>query len=253
MAARARRDVGRIVAQNVWSKSTPGTCAQPCTQSLAFLVPLRFLLYTQISLTSERPAGTSGPSMVVQLLFCWWLAISARSALPHPTRSSAIACLRVRGSAETWLTAKAHPVPRPHAGLSSRARKARRTAGIRDRRGYSPSVRLKGAGRWEDVCAGIDESLRTEGTSVDTPMLARTAGIAGAGTPAGADADSSVLVLMADGLVERDGSEAKFELSSEAKTRAIRKLKSGGYAACALEFHAFPSLDPPAICACSEC
>eukprot|EP00965_Chrysotila_dentata_P064831 2148933-Pleurochrysis_carterae.AAC.5 len=28
-------------------------------------------------------------------------------------RSSAMACLRVRGSAETWFTALAHPVPHP--------------------------------------------------------------------------------------------------------------------------------------------
>eukprot|EP00965_Chrysotila_dentata_P115281 3810727-Pleurochrysis_carterae.AAC.1 len=63
--------------------------------------------------TSDRPAGTCERSIVVQLPFDAWLAISARSAVPHPTRSSAIACLRVRGSVETLLTAKAQPVPRP--------------------------------------------------------------------------------------------------------------------------------------------
>eukprot|EP00965_Chrysotila_dentata_P146024 4823823-Pleurochrysis_carterae.AAC.1 len=39
IAASARRDVGRRVAQKVWSKSTSHTWAQPCTQSLAFSAP----------------------------------------------------------------------------------------------------------------------------------------------------------------------------------------------------------------------
>eukprot|EP00965_Chrysotila_dentata_P097181 3211766-Pleurochrysis_carterae.AAC.1 len=73
--------------------------------------------------------------MSVQLPFLAWLSISERSALPQPTRSSAIACLRVRGSVDTLLTAKAQPVPRPHAGLSARARVRRRAEGWRDRRG----------------------------------------------------------------------------------------------------------------------
>eukprot|EP00965_Chrysotila_dentata_P155353 5132472-Pleurochrysis_carterae.AAC.1 len=34
----------------------------------------------------------------------------------------------------------------------------------------------------------------------------------------------------------------------EPKTRATRKLKSGGYAECNLEFHPALVLDPPAIC-----
>eukprot|EP00965_Chrysotila_dentata_P035504 1181657-Pleurochrysis_carterae.AAC.2 len=62
-----------------------------------------------------------------------------------------------------------------------------------------------------------------------------------------------MLLLMVGRLVERDVSEAMFELESEAKTRAMRKLKSGGYAVCAPEFQVFPSLDPPAMCVCSEC
>eukprot|EP00965_Chrysotila_dentata_P205519 6183001-Pleurochrysis_carterae.AAC.1 len=55
MAARARREVGRIVAQNVWSKSIPGTCAQPCTQSLAFIVP--FLSFVNANKADERATG----------------------------------------------------------------------------------------------------------------------------------------------------------------------------------------------------
>eukprot|EP00965_Chrysotila_dentata_P060060 1992122-Pleurochrysis_carterae.AAC.6 len=50
--------------------------------------------------------------MAVQLPLAAWLAISARSAPPRPTRSSAMACLRVRGSVETLLIANAQLVPR---------------------------------------------------------------------------------------------------------------------------------------------
>eukprot|EP00965_Chrysotila_dentata_P254728 6211978-Pleurochrysis_carterae.AAC.1 len=39
----------------------------------------------------------------------------------------------------------------------------------------------------------------------------------------------------------------------EARTRAIRKLKSGGYAEWDLEFHPISVLDPPAILAWLEC
>eukprot|EP00965_Chrysotila_dentata_P117914 3897120-Pleurochrysis_carterae.AAC.1 len=85
--------------------------------------------------TSDLPAGTCERSMVVQLPFDAWLAISARSAVPHPTRSSAIACLRVRGSVETLLTAKAQPVPRPQTGLSFRDQKASKADAPRERSG----------------------------------------------------------------------------------------------------------------------
>eukprot|EP00965_Chrysotila_dentata_P023250 770560-Pleurochrysis_carterae.AAC.1 len=81
----------------------------------------------------------------------------------------------------------------------------------------------------------------------------RAFGRAGGGTAAGAEADPELSSRTADGCAGRDDSEEKFELRSEANTRAIRKLKSGGYAACALEFHVFPCLDPPAMAACSEC
>eukprot|EP00965_Chrysotila_dentata_P042364 1405324-Pleurochrysis_carterae.AAC.1 len=80
---------------------------------------------------------------------------------------------------------------------------------------------------------------------------ARTVGVAGGGTAAGAGADPALSLRTLDGGAERDDSEVKFELRSEANTRAS-KLKSGGFAACALEFHVFPCLDPPAMCACSE-
>eukprot|EP00965_Chrysotila_dentata_P143009 4725675-Pleurochrysis_carterae.AAC.2 len=56
-----------MVAQNVCSKSTPGICAHPCTQSRAFSDPLRFRSYTQIRRTSARPAGTEDRSITSQL------------------------------------------------------------------------------------------------------------------------------------------------------------------------------------------
>eukprot|EP00965_Chrysotila_dentata_P075276 2486280-Pleurochrysis_carterae.AAC.2 len=118
MAASARSDVGRIVAQNVWSKSTPRTCAQPLTHNRALSAPLRLRLYTQIRRTMDRPAETCERSISVQLLLLAWFAILARSASPHPILSSAMACFRVRGSVVAAEAAKAHPVLRPHFGLS---------------------------------------------------------------------------------------------------------------------------------------
>eukprot|EP00965_Chrysotila_dentata_P103194 3407077-Pleurochrysis_carterae.AAC.1 len=56
--ARARRNVPRMAAQNVWSKSTPATCAQPWTHSRAFLDPSRLVLYTQIRRTRLHPGGS---------------------------------------------------------------------------------------------------------------------------------------------------------------------------------------------------
>eukprot|EP00965_Chrysotila_dentata_P071839 2373168-Pleurochrysis_carterae.AAC.1 len=67
MAARARSDVGRMVAQKVWSKSTPRTCAHPWTHNRALSAPLRLRLYTQIRRTMDLPSGTSERSMSVQL------------------------------------------------------------------------------------------------------------------------------------------------------------------------------------------
>eukprot|EP00965_Chrysotila_dentata_P079788 2631863-Pleurochrysis_carterae.AAC.1 len=69
MAASARSDVGR--------------------KSRAFSAPLRLPLYTQIMRTIDLSA--------------------ARSAAPQPMRSSAMACLRVRGSVDAAQAAKAHP------------------------------------------------------------------------------------------------------------------------------------------------
>eukprot|EP00965_Chrysotila_dentata_P241063 6204063-Pleurochrysis_carterae.AAC.1 len=83
-----------MVAQNVCSKSTPGTCAHPCTQSLALSEPLRLRLYTHMSRTSARPAGTDVRSMTSQLPLLEWFRISARSAAVQPSRSSRSACLR---------------------------------------------------------------------------------------------------------------------------------------------------------------
>eukprot|EP00965_Chrysotila_dentata_P094583 3127342-Pleurochrysis_carterae.AAC.1 len=80
--------------------------------------------------TRERPGGASERSTYVQLRLEMWFAISARSAVPHPTWSSAMACLRVRGSVGAWDTAKAQPVALPLEGLRAGRRK-RSAAGCR--------------------------------------------------------------------------------------------------------------------------
>eukprot|EP00965_Chrysotila_dentata_P029214 971538-Pleurochrysis_carterae.AAC.1 len=82
----------------------------------------------------DLSSGTSERSINVQLPLLAWLAILARSAAPHPILSSAIACFRVRGSVDAAEAAKAHPVLRPHIGLSHRARKAN-SAAPRERNG----------------------------------------------------------------------------------------------------------------------
>eukprot|EP00965_Chrysotila_dentata_P248921 6208613-Pleurochrysis_carterae.AAC.2 len=46
-----------------------------------------------------------------------------------------MACLQVRGSVDTLLIAKPHPVPRPQVGLSLRARSASKAEGPRERSG----------------------------------------------------------------------------------------------------------------------
>eukprot|EP00965_Chrysotila_dentata_P132360 4376881-Pleurochrysis_carterae.AAC.3 len=56
-----------------------------------------------------------------------------------------MACLRVRGSVEMLLTAKAQPVPRPQMGLSLRDRKVSSADATRERNGYSPRERRKGS------------------------------------------------------------------------------------------------------------
>eukprot|EP00965_Chrysotila_dentata_P212879 6187302-Pleurochrysis_carterae.AAC.2 len=95
--------------------------------------------------TRERPGGTSERSMYVQLRLEWWFAISARSAAPHPTWSSAIACFRVRGSVEACDTAKAQPVALPHEGLRVACRN-RSAAGCRSRNGSGREVEGRGVG-----------------------------------------------------------------------------------------------------------
>eukprot|EP00965_Chrysotila_dentata_P157415 5200573-Pleurochrysis_carterae.AAC.1 len=69
--------------------------------------------------TSERPAGSCDRSNNVQLPFALWFAISARSAAAQPVASSAMACLRVRGSVEADETAKAQPCPRTPSDAAS--------------------------------------------------------------------------------------------------------------------------------------
>eukprot|EP00965_Chrysotila_dentata_P027992 930577-Pleurochrysis_carterae.AAC.5 len=63
--------------------------------------------------TSARPDGTSERSIIVQLPFALWFAISARSAAVHPSRSSVNACLRVFGS-DDGEAMNAQRVPRPY-------------------------------------------------------------------------------------------------------------------------------------------
>eukprot|EP00965_Chrysotila_dentata_P063612 2107686-Pleurochrysis_carterae.AAC.1 len=65
-----------------------------------------------MSRTSDLPWGSWERSMRVQLPLAAWLAISARSAADQPAASSAMACLRVRGSEDTDEAAGAHPCPR---------------------------------------------------------------------------------------------------------------------------------------------
>eukprot|EP00965_Chrysotila_dentata_P000289 9233-Pleurochrysis_carterae.AAC.1 len=52
-------------------------------------------------------------------------------------------CLRVRGSVEMLLTAKAQPAPRPQTGLSLRDRKVSSADAPRERNGYPPRERRK--------------------------------------------------------------------------------------------------------------
>eukprot|EP00965_Chrysotila_dentata_P044025 1463297-Pleurochrysis_carterae.AAC.1 len=65
-----------------------------------------------MSRTSDRPGGSSDLSMRVQLPLGLWLSISARSVADQPAASSAMACLRVRGSVDTADAANAQPWPR---------------------------------------------------------------------------------------------------------------------------------------------
>eukprot|EP00965_Chrysotila_dentata_P036950 1229268-Pleurochrysis_carterae.AAC.3 len=72
-----------------------------------------------------------------QLPLAVWLAISARSAADQPAASSAIACLRVRGSEDTDEAASAHPCPRMPSESTSKQRWRRvtkRAAGCDERR-----------------------------------------------------------------------------------------------------------------------
>eukprot|EP00965_Chrysotila_dentata_P118333 3911623-Pleurochrysis_carterae.AAC.1 len=72
-----------------------------------------------------------------------------------------MACFRVRGSADAAEAAKAHPVPRPHIGLSQRARKAN-SAAPRERNGLLGTVALMRfiAGRWCRVDHGRGRQRR---------------------------------------------------------------------------------------------
>eukprot|EP00965_Chrysotila_dentata_P141106 4663845-Pleurochrysis_carterae.AAC.1 len=87
-------------------------------------------------------------------------------------RSSAIACLRVRGSVDTLLTANAQPVPRPHTGLSARARVRSRAEGWQDRRGEVPRLRWK--------CGGVGGCCGASGArGAEVALVEVTSGVAG--------------------------------------------------------------------------
>eukprot|EP00965_Chrysotila_dentata_P133802 4425303-Pleurochrysis_carterae.AAC.1 len=106
MAARTRKEVARMVEQN-----------------------------TQMRRTRLRSEGTSLRSMTSQLPFCWWFAISARSAAVHPARSRASACLRVLGSLVAGDTVYAHPEPLLQWGAWCALRVVNSADGSRLRRG----------------------------------------------------------------------------------------------------------------------
>eukprot|EP00965_Chrysotila_dentata_P165293 5458058-Pleurochrysis_carterae.AAC.1 len=103
MAANARSEVGRIVAQKVWSKSIPRTCAQPWTHSRAFSARLRFRLYTHISRTMDLSTGTCDRSMSVQIPRCWH-----DSRFRHVPPSPSQLCLR------PWLVCACKDLLMPH-------------------------------------------------------------------------------------------------------------------------------------------
>ena len=86
MAASSRSDEARIVAQYVWSKSTPGRCELPMTHRRAFLVPSLFILYTHIILMSRLPIGMSFVEITGHDLFLSWFFISLSSDASHPSR-----------------------------------------------------------------------------------------------------------------------------------------------------------------------
>eukprot|EP00965_Chrysotila_dentata_P255487 6212241-Pleurochrysis_carterae.AAC.1 len=158
------------------SESTPGVCAQPCTQRRALSAPLLLRLYTHMRRTSERPWGSSERSMSVQLPFALWFLISARSAADQPSASSASACLRVRGSADTDEAASAQPWPRTPSDTASCGRCRRVTSMADERRGYDPRPRWKGARP-----AGSESSCVDDVALVDSRALSAVAGGVGWG------------------------------------------------------------------------
>ena len=80
VAARSLKEDARIVAQYVWSKSIPGRCEHPITQSLALSVPSLFILYTHTMRTSRRPTGTLLYAIMVHVWFRLCAVISLFSA-----------------------------------------------------------------------------------------------------------------------------------------------------------------------------
>eukprot|EP00965_Chrysotila_dentata_P198704 6178966-Pleurochrysis_carterae.AAC.1 len=101
-----------------------------------------------MSRTNDRPGGRSDLSMRVQLPLALWLSISSRSAAVQPAASSAVTCLRVRGSADTEKAANAQPWPRTPSDAAScgRWRRVTRSQSIRSE-GISAQASLEVAMR----------------------------------------------------------------------------------------------------------
>eukprot|EP00965_Chrysotila_dentata_P149571 4939423-Pleurochrysis_carterae.AAC.2 len=214
----------------------PGICAQPCTQSLAFSVPLRLRLYTQMSRTSDRPGGTELRSISSQLPLSTWLAISALSAAVQPARSSRRACLRVEASRTQPVL---HAEPKGREAL----RTERRAAGFRLRSGYAPSPRWK-----------CSRSSGSSDTSVlvlsELAFCGKEVSLTWEGCPSRFACWRLEVARVSEWDVDgsrRLGGVGCTELSviRPATAFAIIKFRSGGYAACEAESHPCWSREPP--------
>eukprot|EP00965_Chrysotila_dentata_P170042 5613121-Pleurochrysis_carterae.AAC.1 len=94
--------------------------------------------------TSERPAGTDERSITSQLPLLVWFAISARSPVVHPSRSSRSACLRDLGSVLRAEAKRAEPESLCLTdGIVRGLQTVRSAAGVRFLSGYAPSPRWK--------------------------------------------------------------------------------------------------------------
>eukprot|EP00965_Chrysotila_dentata_P194277 6176276-Pleurochrysis_carterae.AAC.2 len=148
--------------------------------------------------TRDLPAGTSERSIIDQLPFALWLAISARSAAVHPSLSSASACFWDFGS-EEGAAANAQWVPR----LYTRGALARRV---------SSTEAVDRSCAWRR-CSSVGGA----GGMVSVGSCGTVVAVWSGGASASGEAGTvSVLV------------EAHAGIRREVRTRANRKLRSGG-------------------------